>query len=145
MSLPFCQGVPLATHFDPWCGPLLWPGCAWPDELVQDFHCRVAWLQTDCRSGYPPLVLTGFSVREELQGIIWTVSLRNSTTADAVHPRSGKFLTNLATVQEYMAHMRKLPPGGGRYLVRSQFPPPFSDECSGNYGRQQGSRSCVTH
>ena len=89
---------PFATHFDP----------AWPDELVWDFHCRVAWLQTDCRSCYPPLVLTCFSVREELQGLIWTVSLRNSATADAVHPRSGKFQTNLATVQEYMVHSEKV-------------------------------------
>ena len=124
---PFFQGVVLSQHLDPSRGPLLWPGCAWPDELVQDFYCRVAWLQTDCRSCHPPLVLTGCSVREELQGLIWTESLRNSTTVDAVHPRSGKFQT-------------------GRYLVLPQLPPPFSgDECSGNYGRQQGSRSCVTH
>ena len=99
---------PFATHLDPSCGPLLWPGCAWPDELVQDFYCRVAWLQTDCRSCHPPLVLTGCSVREELQGLIWTESLRNSTTVDAVHPRSGKFQTNLATVQGYMVHSEKV-------------------------------------
>ena len=27
---------------------------------------------------------------------------------DAVHPRSGKFQTNLATVQEYMVHSEKV-------------------------------------
>ena len=30
------------------------------------------------------------------------VVLRSSITADAVHPRAGKFQTNLATVPEYM-------------------------------------------
>ena len=39
-----------------------------------------------------------WSVREELPGLLWTVSLRNSIMVDAVHPPSGKFQTDRATV-----------------------------------------------
>ena len=35
---------------------------------------------------------------------LWTVSWRNSTPVDAVHPQSGKFQTDRATVQGHMVH-----------------------------------------
>jgi len=47
-------------------------------------------------------VLTGLSVGEELLGVTRTLFLRSIRTADAVHPRAGKFQTNPATVPEYM-------------------------------------------
>ena len=47
-------------------------------------------------------MLTGLSVWEELLGVTRTLFLRSIRTADAVHPRAGKFQTNLATVPEYM-------------------------------------------
>ena len=43
-------------------------------------------------------------MREELPGLLWTVFWRNSTTVDAVHPQSGKFQTDRATVQGHMVH-----------------------------------------
>ena len=36
--------------------------------------------------------------------LLWTVSWRNSTPVDAVHPQSGKFQTDRATVQGHMVH-----------------------------------------
>ena len=43
-------------------------------------------------------------VREELPGLHWTVSLRNGIIVDAVHPQSGKFQTDRATVQGHRVH-----------------------------------------
>ena len=53
-------------------------------------------------------MVTVCSVREELPGLLGTVSLRNSTTVDAVHPQSGKFETNRATVQGHMGHSEEV-------------------------------------
>ena len=63
------------------------------------------------RSWYPPLVLTACSVQEELPGLLWTVSWRNSATVDTVHPQSGKFQTDRATVQSIRCILRRLSPG----------------------------------
>ena len=59
----------------------------------------------------PPLVLTACSVQEELLGLPWTVSWRNSATVDTVHPQSGKFQTDRATVQSIRCILRRLSPG----------------------------------
>ena len=101
-AFPPFQGVVLSQH-----APILGVGpycsLAVHDQMSSSRTSpKVVWLQTDCRSCYSPVVLTGLSVWEELLGVTRTLFLRSIRTADAVHPRAGKFQTNLATVPEYM-------------------------------------------
>ena len=105
---PFQGSVPsqhsLILGAEPYCGLTVHDqrSSSWTSTVGRRGHRHMG------RSWYPPLVLTDCSAREELPGLLWTVSLRNSTTVDAVHPQSGKFQTDRATVQGHMVHSEEV-------------------------------------